>query len=183
MRVRIVRHTAVGIEKSICYGQSDVPLAPTWQADIAAVAERVSYAGEAIFSSPLTRCETLARHISPTVKCDDRLREIDMGDWELAPYSEIGEAAFNAWLSHLGSAKPPRGESYADVQNRIFSFWDAEIEPLNSDTIIVAHDGAIRVILARICRMPLDAITQFKIEYGAIIALEKGRFGWQLHVT
>lgn len=75
------------------------------------------------------------------------LREIHFGRWELRGFAEIEvedpELAFAYW-DNPGDVRPPQGESWNDVRNRV----DAAIDVLVSahtdrDLVVVAHFGVI----------------------------------------
>jgi alpha-ribazole phosphatase len=184
MIVKVVRHTAVGIASDICYGQSDVALASTAFADISAVKAKLEYKNEIIYSSPLKRCKLLAEALSSDIRYDDRLKEINMGDWEMKKLSELDETSYKNWLANLGTYRPPRAETYTDVQTRVVDFFKEKIESGTQDTIIVAHDGVIRSLITRILRTNLDNSLYLKLNYGCVLKLlfEDNRWQfWELH--
>ena len=61
MKVTMIRHTSVDVPKGMCYGWSDVPVAPTFEQE--ATETKKSLEGKSfdcVFSSPLTRAKKLA---------------------------------------------------------------------------------------------------------------------------
>ena len=92
MRIVLIRHTSVDVEKGTCYGQSDVPVAATFveEADATkALLDRLE-PFDAVFSSPLTRARLLAAHCGyARPRLDNRLKEMYMGKWEMQRYDEI----------------------------------------------------------------------------------------------
>ena len=68
-RVLLIRHTAVAVATGICYGQTDVPLADTFEQELASLRQRLPdlvAATSQIFSSPAQRCVTLANELRRT---------------------------------------------------------------------------------------------------------------------
>ncbi len=85
MKLILVRHTKVVVPQGICYGQTDVELASSYERERSII---ISLLGEDsfinIYSSPLKRCLVLANNIAPSgieVMQDKRLQELDFGEW------------------------------------------------------------------------------------------------------
>ena len=56
MRLVFIRHTSVAVERGVCYGQSDVPVAETFETEAEAVKMRLdAYRFDRVYSSPLSR--------------------------------------------------------------------------------------------------------------------------------
>ena len=92
MELILIRHTSVDVPKGTCYGWSNVPVADTFEEEAAITKKNLLDYGifDAVFSSPLTRAKKLATYCgyqSPML--DDRLKEMNMGDWEMQRYDEI----------------------------------------------------------------------------------------------
>ena len=61
MEVILIRHTSVDVPPGVCYGQTDVPLKPTFEQE-AAVTQREPESllpFDHVYTSPLTRCVAL----------------------------------------------------------------------------------------------------------------------------
>ena len=60
MEVILIRHTSVDVPPGMCYGQTDVPLKPTFEAEAAVTAENLKayLPFDHVYTSPLTRCRT-----------------------------------------------------------------------------------------------------------------------------
>ena len=91
MEIVLVRHTSVGVPKGTCYGWSDVPVAATFETEAAETKRRLGTEPfDAVYSSPLTRARKLAAYCGwPSPVVDDRLKEMNMGDWEMKLFDEI----------------------------------------------------------------------------------------------
>ncbi|HTG66986.1 MAG TPA: alpha-ribazole phosphatase [Flavobacterium sp.] len=173
MEVYLVRHTETVCEKGVCYGQSDVMLKEPFLEQFQHIKSQIPI-GATIYSSPLVRCTELARHLSDsTIVTDNRLMEMDFGDWEMKKWDEIPEADFTPWMTDFVNVAVPNGESFVDLHQRVTDFWSEIINQNNSRSIaIVSHAGVIRSILCTISNLPLkDAFTN-KVDFGAVIKIE-----------
>ena len=173
MEVYLVRHTETVCEKGVCYGQSDVTLKEPFLEQFQHIKSQIPI-DATIYSSPLVRCMELARHLSDSViVIDNRLMEMDFGDWEMKKWDEIPEADFTPWMTDFVNVAVPNGESFVDLHQRVTDFWSEIINQNKSRSIaIVSHAGVIRSILCTISNLPLkDAFTN-KVDFGAVIKIE-----------
>ena len=61
MVVYLIRHTSVDVPQGVCYGQTDVPLNPTFEEEAAQTSARLKgLQFDKVYMSPLTRCVRLA---------------------------------------------------------------------------------------------------------------------------
>ena len=84
MDIYLIRHTKTDTKKGLCYGQSDVPLADSFYDEALQLQQKLpELNGDCkVFSSPLSRCLRLANRFSDTVTTDERLLEMNFGNWE-----------------------------------------------------------------------------------------------------
>ena len=99
MRVTMIRHTSVAVPKGTCYGWSDVPVADTFEQEAAVTRAKLEgMVFDQVYSSPLTRATKLAAYCGfPSPVLDDRLKEMNMGDWEMQRYDDICDEALQRW--------------------------------------------------------------------------------------
>src|SRR5207253_5685457 len=107
-----------------------------------------------LWSSPAGRAlqtlAVIAEHIELDwhgARIDERLREIDIGDWSGRPYAEIAAEAGPIVdpATGLFSRRPPGGEFYDDVAARLQSWLDVTgDEP--GDRLIVMDGMSSRVL-------------------------------------
>lgn len=154
MIIHLIRHTAVGVPRGICYGRTDVPLADTFEQEAALVRQRL--AGLPIdkaFTSPLTRCRRLAAFCGfPNAVADDRLREVDFGEWEMQSYDTLyaNDPRFSAWCNDYTSARPPGGETLAEVLARFDDFLDERLRPQPCGHVaLFCHGGLLSLAEGR----------------------------------
>jgi alpha-ribazole phosphatase len=175
MEIYLVRHTETICEKGICYGQSDVAiLEPFDEIFSRIVSELPSEA--VIFSSPLKRCAILAKHIRENIKTisyqeDNRLKEMNFGDWELKKWDEIPPQELNPWMEDFVNIRVTNGESFTQLHERVGLFFN-EILKINQPIIIVAHAGIIRSILCHQTSLPLKDAFNNKVDFGEVIRIE-----------
>ncbi|ONG48798.1 hypothetical protein BKE38_21555 [Pseudoroseomonas deserti] len=146
MRAALIRHFPTAIAPGICYGRLD--LAPG-DGDVAALRQGLVAAGldaAPIFSSPARRCRALAEALAAggPVTFDERLLELDFGDWEGIAWDDIPRADFDAWAADVESNAPPGGESGAALRARVAAFHAA----LPGRSVVVGHGGPLKLLAA-----------------------------------
>jgi glucosyl-3-phosphoglycerate phosphatase len=92
----------------------------------------------------------IAEHIDASwhdVRLDDRLQEIDVGDWSDKRYSDIMAEEGNIIDPETGlfNKRPPNGESYEDVAARLKS-WMADTQNERGDRLVIMHGMSARVL-------------------------------------
>ena len=85
MEIYLVRHTKVAVPPGIVYGHTDVSLSDSFEEEAAVVRKKVEgICFDAVWSSPLSRCVRLANYCGfRNIQTDDRLKELNFGEWEL----------------------------------------------------------------------------------------------------
>ncbi|MCP2029434.1 alpha-ribazole phosphatase [Flavobacterium sp. HSC-32F16] len=176
MEIYLVRHTETICEKGICYGQSDVDIAAPFDEIFDRIISELPTEA-VIFSSPLKRCSILAKHIQKNInaisyKEDDRLQEMNFGDWELKPWNEIPPEELNPWMEDFVNIPVSNGESFTELHSRVGDFLLHQISEIKRPVIIVAHAGIIRSILCHQTALPLKEAFQNKVDFGEVIRIE-----------
>jgi alpha-ribazole phosphatase len=178
----LVRHPQPQIAPGVCYGRSDLAVAPEHLAHTLAALSATLPRGLPIYSSPLQRCATLAAQLaaplqSPPPMLDARIAEIDFGDWELRHWDDIPRADIDAWAADLVHYHPGGGESVLQMAGRIAAFH-ADLQRQQQDAIVICHAGAMRLMLACHAGLtPADMALQaarnpHQIAYGATLTLQ-----------
>jgi alpha-ribazole phosphatase len=168
----ILRHTPVNVEKSICYGFSDVPLAESFADDFKIVMKSLAaYRWDYVFSSPSTRCLKLAHVLCPPdlpVQTDDRLREMNFGRWELKHWDEINQdAEAQQFFNDFENYPCPGGESFAMLIIRIKDFLSSIAHlPSQANILIVTHGGPIRAMHIILNNVDATRAFDLKVDYG-----------------
>lgn len=174
MKTTLIRHTSVDVAKGVCYGFTDVPLKSTFKEEAAITAknlEGISF--DKVYSSPLTRARLLAEYCGYTdVVTDDRLKEMNFGDWEMQPFDEIKDPHLQEWYDDYLHVRATNGESFMDQYQRVSSFLE-EIKKSNDQNVaIFAHGGVLicASLYAKVIR--LENAFASLTPYGGVITLE-----------
>ena len=125
MKITLIRHTRVAVETGICYGWSDVGVAPSFETEASRVKENISNEQfDIVYSSPLSRCRKLAAFCGfhePIL--DDRLKELNFGEWEMKSWNELSsDPRSEAWFKDWVNNPTPNGESLQDQYDRVSDF-------------------------------------------------------------
>lgn len=170
--ILLARHPRPRIAGRICYGRTDVPLAETPELGAEALLAAAADPVERIVSSPLSRALLVARAVSrltgAPLRTDDRLREMDFGEWEGRPWSALPRAEIDAWAADTVRYRVPGGESVADMLGRVRRAWTG-IASSEATTLVLCHAGPIRCLLHVAGGMPLPAALQASVAYGEVV--------------
>ncbi len=169
MEVYLIRHTTPEIEKGICYGQSDIPLADSFQPEADQLIPCLPLV-DITYSSPLFRCTKLAELVKTSlpVLTDKRLLEINFGDWEMKAWNKIEHSTLNGWMQDFVNVSAPNGENLYDLNQRVLEFIRELIQTDHKTVAIVGHAGIIRCIIAYVLEMPLKNIFKIPVNYASI---------------
>lgn len=182
MDIYLVRHTTPKIDKGICYGQSDLALVNSYPEEFKTIQDAIPKGDYHIISSPLQRCSAFAKWYAEQVEVayqipityDNRLLELNFGDWELMPWNDIPQKDIEPWMNDFVNVRVPNGESYIDLTTRVYSFFEELVQSeITKSVIIVTHAGPIRSLLAKLLEIPLEKSFRIKIQYGDVIHLKK----------
>lgn len=177
MEIHLIRHTAVENTENLCYGFSDIPLRHDCIEDFKALNFDESF--DLIISSPSQRCTLLADYFTLNYKTDERLREMNFGNWELKEWGDIPEEEITPWYHDFVNTKASGGENLLEMQSRVLNFWKGlAVEKHTDKVLIITHAGVIRLIIQSILEFPLENIFKIQIDYGkkAIIQVNEGYF-------
>ena len=155
MKVLLIRHTRVDVPPGTCYGQTDVPLTPTFEEEATDVRLRLTAYGAFthVFTSPLSRARRLAAFCGyPDAICDPRLMEMNMGEWEMQRYEEIDDPALQLWYDDYLHLPATGGESFDDVRARVGDFLDElrhlEKTDVSTPRVAIFTHGGVAVAAA-----------------------------------
>ncbi len=172
MEIYLIRHTAVYNPQNLCYGQSEIPLEENFTADFDWIADNLQTVLKddvQIMSSPYRRCTKLADYISNgNYQTNENLSELNFGDWELKPWTDIDSIDLNNWMSDFVNYKIRNGESFKTLFDRSLVTFN-KIKTLDKRSVIICtHAGVIRSILANILEFPLKNAFSLAIDYSSI---------------
>jgi len=172
MEIYLVRHTTPNIEPGICYGQADVPLTESFHVEAANVVAQLPQDIEVIFTSPLSRCASLARQMrfrdDIPIVIDKRLIEINFGEWELMPWNSIDRASLKRWMDDYVNIAAPEGESYRALFERCVSFMNDLKNTTYRSAVITTHHGVLKSIYAHLDNISLHEAMALQFPYGSV---------------
>ncbi|MEC9314315.1 MAG: alpha-ribazole phosphatase family protein [Pseudomonadota bacterium] len=156
-------------------GQTDLALSPGGWMQLRSQIP-VNLPWQQIVTSPLLRCadfaEDLARQSGLLLAYEPRLTERSMGEWEGRSAAELRQqnnAAVDAYYRDPVSFTPPGAEPLVAFQQRVLAAWhDLLQDHPQRHLLVVTHAGCIRVILAQVLNMPLQAIPRLAVPYAGL---------------
>ena len=105
---------------------------------------REQFPGARIISSPLARAVQTASAISDNVEIDDRFIELDYGDWDGVPMSEVPADEWARWRNDA-TFRPPNGESLLELDARVRpALEELKHEATTHHVIVVSHVSPIK---------------------------------------
>ena len=151
MSLTLVRHTRPAVPEGVCYGMTDLDLAPTFDDEAMRVLASLPRAARLI-TSPLRRCRHLAERVGAardlTPFIDERIREFDFGRWEGVRWDAIPRAELDAWAADFMHARPHGGESVHMLRERVGAAL-ADYRRSGDSHVVITHAGVIKAALAR----------------------------------
>ena len=146
MEVILVRHTSVDVPKGTCYGWTDVPVKKAFEQEAEVTQRELQpfLPFDKVFSSPLTRARKLAAYCGyPDAETDDRLKEMNMGEWEMQLYDKIEDPHLQEWYDDYIHQPTTGGESFTQQYQRVASFLDDLKGKPYQRVAIFAHAGVL----------------------------------------
>lgn len=128
-------------------GRADPELDRIGRAQAEAIAAVVPNA-EAVVSSPLARCVQTAEAFGLDVTIDDRLVELDYGELDLRPLSEVPPEIWARWRSD-SDFRPAGGETLNELAGRVFgALDDLAADAMARDVVVITHVSPIKASVA-----------------------------------
>ncbi|MFM9433237.1 alpha-ribazole phosphatase [Janthinobacterium sp. CG_23.3] len=183
MRLTLIRHPRPLVAPDLCYGSTDLAVAPEELARVLAELGPTLPPGLPLFSSPLRRCAELATAVAAALPCaslafDARLVEIDFGAWEMRRWDDIPRADIDAWAADVAAYRPGGGESVLQMAARVAAFHDQLLRKQYTGALLVCHAGTMRLLAARHAGLSLEemalkaACAPHQIGYGQCLVLD-----------
>ena len=166
MILHLIRHPKPLIKPGICYGQLDISAENP--ASLAFELRQKIPLDVPVWSSPLKRCRALAEALHPAPQFDDRLMEMNFGEWEGRPWDEVPRAELDAWANDIAHYMPPGGESAFQVQQRLSDFF---AKNNSAEMALVTHAGVIKILLSSHKKQRLSSVLGQSIPYGGLTTI------------
>ncbi|HMW54494.1 MAG TPA: alpha-ribazole phosphatase family protein [Accumulibacter sp.] len=163
----LIRHPPPRLAAGVCYGQLDVD-----SEDPQPAARRLRALlpdATPVIASPLRRARALAEALHPQPVFDERLLEIDFGEWEGVAWEQIDRRLLDAWAADVLHFVTPGGESVAMLQARAL---DCVRSLRGNHVALVTHAGVIRAMLGHWLQLPIDEWSQLRLDFGSLTLLE-----------
>ncbi|MBC2744196.1 MAG: alpha-ribazole phosphatase [Desulfosarcina sp.] len=182
-KILLLRHGEVQAEtdEKRFIGQVDLPLSDMGRHQAQCWWKCLSDAPlERIISSDLSRCMETARiiaaHRSMNVAPLAGLREINLGQWDGMSFRKVKERwpdAFQKRGMEIARFRPPEGESFLDLQQRVVSVFEKAVDQTGKNILIVAHAGVNRMILCHLLGMPPENLFRIAQGWGAMNLIDR----------
>ncbi len=184
MDVFLLRHGDCSYDEVKRYvGQGDYPLnergkqqARSWQHFF------VQHPPARVVSSNLTRAIQTAHivleQVAIPVEEEPALREVCLGEWEGASMERIkhyfpGEYAARG--QDLAGFRPPGGESFTDLWNRVVPCFTALTAQAHEERplLLVTHAGVIRILLCHVLGMDVQRMFSLGVDYARMVHFQR----------
>jgi probable phosphoglycerate mutase len=183
--VFLVRHGSHDrLGKVLCGRMDGVSLSDRGKQEAEAVARRLAGEGlAAVYTSPLSRtretAEPIARAAGLEPIAEDDLLEIDFGAWTGRAFAELeGDGAWVRWNRERAAARPPGGESMAQVQARLERWLERAWSRRPGERIAaVTHADVIKAVVADVLGFSLDRHDRLEVTPGSVSILAGGDWG------
>ncbi len=173
MELYLIRHTTPSVVNGTCYGQADLDVTDSFEEEVNSIRPHLPKNIQAVYSSPLQRCRKLAEALFPEhhIHLDNDLMELNCGEWEMRLWNDIPKESLQPWLENFIDVPVPGGESYRQLHQRVITRFE-EYNRKRKPSVIVAHGGILRSILAHITQTPLkESFDTFTCHYGCVVKL------------
>ncbi len=182
MEIFVVRHGETEANKTgKLQGLTDSPLTENGARQASELAGKLSGTRfDVIFSSPLKRALDTAKIIAQEVKTDiqieENLKEICYGDWEGRKKSDL--KSNELWqertsdkynFRHPGEYAGSPGESYADIYERVSTFFEGLLDGQYDRVIVVTHLGVLRNLKKYLDECSDDSAVSFTLGHKEIL--------------
>jgi broad specificity phosphatase PhoE len=144
----LVRHGRTAANAGgLLLGRADPPLDDLGRRQAGALAAVVTGAGRVV-SSPLRRARETAELLGLPVEVDERWVELDYGELDGLPITEVPPDLWRRWRADVAFT-PPGGESLAALGERVRAACvDVAEEAARSDVVVVSHVSPIKAAVA-----------------------------------
>lgn len=150
-----------------CIGRTDLELSEKGRKQARALKNYFQdRQGLAVFSSPLLRASQTAQILAGSrfpVTIQRDLQELDMGEWENRPLSQIRKTL---------ESEPEQGEKRIQGLARFRQAVDQAAASWDRDLVLVSHAGISSCFLSQILGTPLETCRTLRQPYGGITQIQ-----------
>jgi broad specificity phosphatase PhoE len=178
-----VRHGQTEANRNgVLLGRLDPPLNDAGREQAGVVAARVAaLAPSRVFTSPLVRAMQTAEIVAVAcgldVSVDDRLIEVDYGEYDGVSLAELPEELVWKWRNDADFA-PPGGESLASVGKRMGEYTSEVLDSLVAGPVVaVSHVSPIKAAVLWALGLPDLYAWRLRLDNASITRLAPGPDG------
>ena len=152
MKLWLLRHAQVVVDAGTCYGSSDVECDALATNTAAKNFAPHPSMGSTLWTSPSGRARKLAQALSlmrPDLqgpRTDNRLQEMDFGQWEMQTWESIPRSAIDIWAEEFPHHRFGGKECVQDVLNRVADALASACLLEIPEMVWVTHAGVIRAV-------------------------------------
>ncbi len=181
MTLYVVRHGRTEANAGgLLLGRADPALDDVGRRQAAQIAAALPD-GATVVSSPLERCTETAAATGQAVATDERLLELDYGEFDLRPLADIPAETWAAWRSDP-DFRPPGGETLRELASRVGSVLDdLSAEAVDGDVVVVTHVSPIKAALAWALGAGVEVSWRSFVAQASITRIAVGERGPSLH--
>ena len=181
MEIYLLRHGRT-TQPGTYTGISDVQLSKSGEEQVSALSSLFSsHNFDRCYSSPLIRCRSTFEALGIDNDCvyDERLREINFGQWEGLTFKQV-ETQFpgqlDLWKTQKQKFHFPNGDLLSDFSSRIEEWFEELLRGDFERVLIVSHGGVIRVALCHLLGIGNEFLFSFTISEATVsmVAHEHG---------
>lgn len=149
-------------------------------ADALADAEAEVEASAVSFVSPARCARETARALGLTPSIVDALADVDYGSWRGLKLAEVAAATPQALASWTQDpdARPPGGESFSELVQRVGTWLDALTANDTPRAIAVTHAWVMRAAIVHALGVPSSGFARIEIAPLSVVELRRTVRGW-----
>ena len=175
-RIDLIRHGEPE-GGNVFRGRIDPALTATGEWQFRQRLTRFSAPWQRIISSPLQRCAGSAAWLAAQrgipLQLDEQWIEIDYGEWENRPVSEVlaedSETARRLWADPLNFCAPG-GESVPQLVSRVAAAWESLLQQYAGEHILlVSHGGVLRILAQQLLCLAPQAMNRLALPYAGFM--------------
>lgn len=137
-----------------------------------------------IFTSPYPRtmqsADILAEALGLQIVVDERLQEIQKGDWEGKPVREVIELEAAVDIDQRPMFRPPHGENWQDVGDRVAELIEELRQRDHKQVLLMSHDHPIRMGIGKLLAKPIASWEDLRVDNASIHILEYANGAWEI---
>lgn len=189
-RFWLVRHAPVDVAPGVIVGSLDLPCLPIAPEAVAMLVRRLPEVS-VLVESGLFRCRQTSEALRkagaklPQIPLiEPGLLEQNLGGWQGGRWDDPAmhaDAEVDAFWDDPATTRPPGGESFADVMERVRPVLQRlSMTYAGRDVVMVMHAGSIRAALAVALDLAPDVALRFAVDPLSLSRLSAFVDGWRV---